>query len=480
MKTRINRREFLKVGGGLVIGSLLSKFANSIGSTLSLIYANASKRIYIALDDHTDYMWTADEATYRQSFIDMLDYYLDLADATDGNPAEFQSRFNCDGSFWLWTYEKNKSIADYDRLISRIQDGHISVPLNPLVILYGGTPAEAILRGMYYPGKIERRENLRFRLAVSMENQTLPLGLGSLWAGAGACYSWKGICNCATHVPAAGDREHDIYWWQGLDGSRVLMKWNSFFGNQSMGGYAEARDASAVVDFVDTDPDFIARYPYPVIGCFGKGWDDLQTKTDEFITVAQSKTTPDRLVIVSNEEDFFIDFEANHGNSIPTIVASFGNEWELYCASMAEVSASVKRSVEKLRAAEALATLVSLETPNFIDDRSEARDLAWMNLGLYWEHDWTADGPVPRNLRRDWQRKLEGEIRGYIDPLLADASILLGGYIQKTGINARFYAFNPLSWMRTDYADFLMNNPGPIHIVDLNTGQENSFSVRCN
>lgn len=469
---KLSRRNFLRINAGFIAGVFLTRLVNAINSRYSSIYNLASKRIYIALDDHTDYMWTANEATYRQAFLDMIDYYLDLADATDGNPPEHQSKFNCDGSFWLWTYEKNKPTAEYNRLINRIRDGHISVPLNPLVILYGGSPAEAVLRGMFYPGKIERRENLRFSLAVSMENQTLPYGLGGLWAGAGAKYSWKGICGCATHVPDAGDREHDIYWWEGRDGSRILIKWNSFWGNQSMGGYAEARNPSSVIDFVDSDPGFMARYPYPVIGCFGKGWDDLQTMTDEFVVVAQEKTTSDRLVIVSNEEDFFRDFENNHGNDIPTVSASFGNEWELYCASMAEVSANVKRSVEKLRSAEALTTLVTLADPSFMAGRIEARDLAWMDLGLYWEHDWTADGAIPRDQRRDWQRRLEEEIRDYINTLLTDATVSLGGLIQKAGSNPRFYVFNPLSWIRTDYADYPFSNTGPVHVIDLATGQE--------
>jgi alpha-mannosidase len=65
----------------------------------------ASRRIYIAADDHTDYMWSADEETYRQALVEMIDYYLDLTDSTKGNPSEYQSRWNCDGSFWLWTYQ---------------------------------------------------------------------------------------------------------------------------------------------------------------------------------------------------------------------------------------------------------------------------------------------------------------------------------------------------------------------------------------
>jgi len=63
----------------------------------------SATRVYIAPDDHTDYLWTADEETYRKAFIETIDYYLDLADSTAGQPADFRSRWNCDGSFWMWT-----------------------------------------------------------------------------------------------------------------------------------------------------------------------------------------------------------------------------------------------------------------------------------------------------------------------------------------------------------------------------------------
>lgn len=38
------------------------------------------KRLYIANDDHTDYMWTADEAKYDTAFVQMLDFYLHQID----------------------------------------------------------------------------------------------------------------------------------------------------------------------------------------------------------------------------------------------------------------------------------------------------------------------------------------------------------------------------------------------------------------
>ncbi len=435
-----------------------------VGLLILCLHASAqeARRIYLAPDDHTDYMWTADEAAYRDAFVTMLDYYIALAEKTAGEPPQWQSRWSCDGSYWLWTYERERGVEFFNRLIAQLRRGHISAPLNALVSCYGGQPAEAVLRGMYYAGRLERRYGLRFRQAVAMENQTLPLGLASLWAGSGARWSWHGVCACASKMPSATEpRDHEIYWLTGLDGQRVLMKWHSLnnhprqgHANESIGGYAEARYPADVVEFLDKDEDFNRRYTDPATGrayeissAFGKGWDDLQTLTDEFPRIARALSNDRRRIIVSNMEDFFADFEARYGPTLPTESVARGNEWDMYSASMAELSATVRRSVEKLRAAEALATLVSLQRPAFLDGRASARDLAFMNLGLYWEHDWTADGPVKREVRAAWQRRLAKEVANYVDALHSDAAAALGSLIPMNSRQARFYVFNPLGWI---------------------------------
>jgi alpha-mannosidase len=444
---------------------------------LCLPLAAQQKRIYIAPDDHTDYMWTGNEEQYRAAFVEMLDYYLDLADKTKSNSPEHQSRWHCDGTIWFSTYEKNKSPREFQRLIEQVRSGHVSVPLNTLVSTYGGTPAEAVLRGMYYAGTLERRFNLRIPLAIAMENQTLPYGLGALWAGSGAKYSWKGICGCLTKFNRTTRRPHEIYWWKGADDSRILMKWNSMFngnsGSRTMGGYAEAREPAKEVEFVDSNPAFREAYPFPVIGVFGKGWDDLKTLTDEFVTTAKAKTTPARKVIVSNVNDFFADFEKNHARGLPDYNAAFGNEWDLYTASVTEISSRVRRAVEKLRGAEALAAMVSRQRPEFMAGREAARSEAWLNLGLYWEHNWTADGRwVSRQERADWGRRMADGVDRYVDRLHADAAYALGGLIAGGGGKNRFYVFNPLSWTRTDAAEIVFDAEGPVHVVDLIDGKE--------
>ncbi|MFN0119101.1 MAG: glycoside hydrolase [Blastocatellia bacterium] len=442
--------------------------------TLLPASARAQNRIYIAPDDHTDYVWTLDEEGYRNAFVLMLDYYLAKADETAGDAPQYQSRWNCDGSLWLWEYERNKTPAEFNRLIERIRDGHISAPLNALVSVYGGTPAEAVLRGMYYPGTLERRYNLRFPLVQAIENHTLPYGLGALWAGAGAKYTWRGLCNCryGTKIENWYERDHDMYWWTAMDGSRLLMKWNQVIPGQFIGSYFEGRFVNDAIEHISSDPAWPKHYPYNVSSLFGYGGDDPWTLDQHFVEVAKAKTNATRQVIVSNQEDFFRDFATSYGAQLPTVAASFGNEWDVYIASMAEVTARTKRAVEKLRTAEALATLVSLQQPAFMNARRAAAEQTWMDMGLYWEHDWTGDGGISRDARAAFQRKLTGRIEDYVNTLQNDAATALGGLIKSPGGNQRFYAFNSLSWARTDIADLPYTGTDSINVVDVSTGQE--------
>ncbi|MEO7599924.1 MAG: glycoside hydrolase, partial [Opitutus sp.] len=449
-------------------------------------------RLYLANDDHTDYMWLADEATYDRVFQEMIDFNLRLTERTKENPPPFQHRFNLDGSYWLWAYEKNRTPAEFARVIGALKSGHLSAPLTALVSCYGGQPVEAVLRGMYYAGRLERKHGLHFTQAVAVENRTLPLGLASLWAGSGARYTWRGQCESASRIPSR-ERDHEIYWATGHDGQRVLMKWHTWVGAFTSGGYAEAFDPRKAVAFLDGDPKFLARYhppgsaePYSIRAAFGFGWDALDRKTGEpypadpktypvtehFHDVAKSLTTAGRQVIVSNQEDFFRDFEAKYGGRLPTDTLAYGNQWDLYSASMAETSSRVRRSVEKLRSAEALSTVVSLTRSDFLRGRETARDQAFMNLGLYWEHDWTADGAIHREDRAAWEEKLAGQIETYVDRLHADAATELGALISSTDSGQKFYAFNPLGWTRTDAADFRYDGLEDIHVRDLAVGAD--------
>lgn len=241
--------------------------------------------------------------------------------------------------------------------------------------------------------------------------------------------------------------------------------------NQSLGGYSEARHPLYAVTACQKKFNTSNYKTYQIAGAFGYGWDDVQTyNSDDFINAAKVKTDASYRVIVSNQQDFFIDFENTHGTSIPSFTGSFGNERDLLCASLAETSAKVKRSLEKLRSAEAMATLVTPNNSDFGTTLDSARINAWMGYGLYWEHDWSVFGGVaPSSQRAAWQRKIEDQISSYTNTLYDSARIELGKQITKTGSNERFFVFNPLSWSHIDYADYLYTGADNITVIDVTT-----------
>jgi alpha-mannosidase len=438
------------------------------------------RKIYLAQDDHTDYMWSADEEGYRKAFLETLDYYIKLNDSTANEPYPFQSKWNCDGSYWVYEYQKNRSQEQFTRLIDQIRDGRITVPLNTLPEVLGIAPLELTLRDMYYAGTLERKYGLDLDLVINMEDQVLPLGLSSLWAGSGARYSWRGVCDCATKVKGLYSRPHEIYWYKGPDDQKILMKWYSLIGhNMQPGGYAEARDPKKSILLANNLMNS-SGYPYRIAGIFGKGWDDLKTTSREFIDVARQYSDSSFQVIVSNETDFFRDFENTYGTVLPYESVSYGStEWGNGLASLADVSAGVKRSAEKLRAAEALSTLVSLKDKKFGAGLNEIRELAWISAGLYFDHDWTADGSViTKKQRADWARKMAGQLERYVDTLY-DMSVKRLGQMIKIPDNTAeaFFVFNPLGWTRSDYCDYPYQGSASIKVVDLMTGDEMPFQI---
>jgi alpha-mannosidase len=435
------------------------------------------KRLYVANDDHTDYMWTANEANYQTAILEMLDWWIAYNETTAGNQAPYQSKWNCDGSFWVSVYEKNRSATQFNKLIDQIRSGQITIPYSPLVVTYGAVPAEAALRGMYYAGDLERRFNLDFDMAIAMENQTLPLGLSSLWKGAGAKYCWHGVCDCYTSVSNLTSRQNEIYWYKGMDTNKILLKWYNLQGagqNAGLGGYGEARNENITISNLSAKCN-TTGYPYNIAAGFGVGWDDFKTTSDNLVAAAQAGSNASQQVIVSNEVDFFKDFENTYGNVLPDVTQTFGNEWDLACASIAEVSAKIKRSLEKLRAAEAMAAIIINYNPTFATSLDNLKKEAWTALGIYWEHDLGFAGNVSLEERNAFQRRLETSISAYTDQLYNLAKSNLGNIITNNAGNPRFFVFNPLGWNRNDYADYAYSGSTNIHITDVNTNAEVPF-----
>jgi alpha-mannosidase len=442
--------------------------AQSLPTNNNLIDDTGKLHLYYANDTHTDVMWNNNEADYEKMILEMTDWYLNMNEGSRNKAYEYRNKWNFDCSYWLWVLEHKTDSAYFARIIQQVKDSLMSVPYNFVLPTFGATPAEAVIRGMYYSGYLERKFGLKISTSTAQENTTIPLGLASLWKGSGVQYSWKGVCNCASKVKSKGRRANEMYWYTGADSSRVLMKWysNMIGWSGDIGGYSECLEPRAAIDKLDTICNK-PRYPYRIAAAFGKGWDNMVNYSYDFLYATEALQTNKRKVIISNEWDFFEDFEKHYGNVTPAENLAYGNEWDFLSSSLATVSARFRRVVEKMRVAEAMASIVAVKHPHVFDNLNNLKQKANLALSMYWLHGWTADGPVKREKLAAWSKEKATDAEAYVDSLYNQSLQWLGKMITVKNKQS-FMVFNPLGWQRTDVAELLLNDDKNIIIKDAN------------
>jgi alpha-mannosidase len=412
------------------------------------------KRLYLGNDTHVDLMYNGTEAEWDKKIVDMADFYLKIGEESknDADPAR-RSKWNYDCAYWLYTLERKTSPAYFARIIDQIKRQQASVPYNFTLPIYGAFTSESILRSFYYGGYLERKYDIDVDIAVCQENATIPLGLSSLWAGSGAKYSWKGVCFCATKTKNHGVRDHEMYYYKGLDDQKVLMKWYSILGNNSeLGGYSELLEPTVAVWQMDTLTN-TKRYPYRIAGAFGKGWDNMVNYSFDMVWHLNHRTKPGTKLFISNELDFFKDFEDTYGKNLPSETVAWGNEWDILPASMVNVTAGIRRSMEKLRSAKTLASFEYLKNPEYMKAFKVRKDAFLYGLSVISAHGWTLDGPVTREQFKPWARFQQKNIEAYVDTLFNTSLNALAKQVPQNVSNNRFLVFNPLSWERDGLAE---------------------------
>jgi alpha-mannosidase len=407
--------------------------------------------VYLAIDNHTDF--GAAPLGHEEAMLAELDYYLAQIAATSANPPASQARFNADSWWYLRVYEQNRTPAELALLIEAIKSGHLTIPLNPFPLLYGAMPTEAAIRAGYYPGRIERRFDVPFLLAAHTDNPTMPWGLSSIWAGSGARYAWKGAAT------SYGERSDEVFRWQGPDQQTLLVKWYLYGGSvDSWGGYAEARSHLSESTVEAAIARFSGRPPsLPMTGLFGAGGDDLEYRTEDFVTLAQAFNAShanDR-VLVSNELDYFQAVELT-GVPLPFLRGGFGIDRDLAAASLAKRSGDLRRAVEALHGAESLHAVLHAVDPSAWTPQQAAIETGFFELFKYYEHTFE-DAPL---------KQASAEILGVaVEDATGAAQQRFAAQFAASD-QERFAVFNPLGFARTDYVDLPLTGSDPIAVTD--------------
>ena len=239
-----------------------------------------------------------------------------------------------------------------------------------------------------------------------------------------------------------------LFYWEGLDGSRVL--------SHIAGGYAMASGLISSLDVAaDRLPGFLAShdnagYPYDAVLVNGAFSDNqgVAAWLPEVVEKWNAQWEYPKLIL-GRPEDFFRYIEQNFAAKVPVLRTDFGAWWEDGAVSSAQETALCRRAEERAVTAEMLHSLAAVlrgePYPKWDFDE------LWRNILLYNEHTWGAAGSIsnPESEQTVKQWEVKGSFARQADA--ASRELLAGGMVKLAGLvpRADLVVFNPLAWPRT-------------------------------
>ena len=434
--------------------------------------------VYIAQDKHLDYGWIHPVEKVVERMNVLADYHLDAAE-------RIGLHWNLDSSIWVEEFLRARPSARVEQFLAALRAGQLEVGAFWLVPLPGFWGAEEALRSLYYARTLQEELGIPVRTAALQEAPSLSWGLATLLAGAGFTHVVKGAYDLRN--PHLREREpQPLSYWEGPDGSRVLLRWDAYADTHSWGGYGEAyklwvspSDRERVQFIEDTLAryDGYGDYPVEAILLAGTGFDRYPqtTAVSDFIRHFNAQGWEYPRLVDATWDQYWQDVEqqlAARKPRVPVSRGDWGTAWEEWPAQLAHLNTIYRRARETVLAAEAISALAQRLDPRTHPSRREALASAWRGLLQFTEHDFggitpaMADDTYDRKAMYAYTAAREGA-----RALESGLSALAAGIPRAATDERLLLVANPHSWPRSDVVEMVVPEPGPYAVVDPESGR---------
>ncbi|MCK4601905.1 MAG: hypothetical protein KAU28_05535, partial [Phycisphaerae bacterium] len=434
-------------------------------------------------------------------------------------PAEAQFHYNCEEAWSLRHFVAHGDEATVDKLAKYVAEGRVEIPALSGNETSGMCGHEELVRLAYPSRALQRRLGGEICVGSITDVPGLSWGLPAVLAGVGVKYFFPGLPHYFTwpdgHTSwdeSALMREHgapDAFWWEGPDGSRVLVYYQ--------GGYGGFGSPESIDDVMNNLPpvldDLDARgNPFSVLRAAAYGCGDNTPTSMIGCEVARRWNAAwafPRLVMSTNTK-FFKAMEAQcddlrtHRGELPH------TDYAVGAVSSAKETSLNRVTHDKLPAVERFATIASAADPgllapaagHFHDTHvmaldepamgmSRRIDDAWFDMLMFDEHTWGMWGPVGSIQDFSWHDKARHAYRAACTTTIMGRRAL--GSVAK-GIKRdegnHVVVFNPLTTDRTDVVRvngldtdnmWLLNEVQlagrPFELIDVATGQSAPYQL---
>jgi len=437
-------------------------------------------RIYLAASSHTDIGYTHLQPQCAEQ------HNVNIDDAARLIERHSDFKWNCEVAWQVENYLATRKGPAIEKFVQLAREGRIGVEALYVNILTGLCSHEEFCRMTYFAHGLHRRYGIPYKSAMINDVPTCVASTPMILANAGIRYFGDGI-NAERAVTFTHMDRTSPCWWEGPDGSRVLMMFvrPSFAYALRMGFHTNLEAARKLT--LKHLAAYEARddYPYDAIffnGASNDNW-PIEPKLPEIVEAWNRRYAFPKIIFCRYAE-FFEYIEKHYGDRLPVVRGSGGTYWEDGAGSSARETAMCRDAHEAVEKADRMLSLASKHRPAVLYPR-EAIGEAWRNCLLYDEHTWGAHtaGTQPESefTKAQWaiKSRFAQDAQRHSAALLAQGARELASLVESHGDSV--VVLNMASWPRSGVVEVALA-PGRT-ITDpsapsVQTGQTTLVAVR--
>ena len=405
-------------------------------------------KIFVAPSAHTDIGYT----DIQPKCVERHNENIDAAVAICDRSPDF--RWNLEVAWQAENYLHARKGPRLEKFLKLARDGRIGVQALYCNILTGLCSHEEACRFTALARDVSQRYGILYRSAMISDVPTQEASLPMILANSGIRYFSSGI-NTTRAITFTQLFNKCPAWWEGPDGSRVLMMWVPGYAHAA--GWALDQSVErARGPVLNAIRGLEARkdYPYDATFLHGAYGDNqaLNPRLAEVVKAWNERYEYPKVIFCRNDE-FFEYIEKHHGDKLPVFRGSGGTYWEDGAGSSARETAMVRRAHEATASAEKFSALARRINP-LAKYPADAIYSAWRNCLLYDEHTWGAycsiDQPESQFTKDQWKIKAQFAVDAERESAKLQGRAVEGlASLVRTDGRA-LVVMNPTSWPRTD------------------------------
>jgi hypothetical protein len=386
-------------------------------------------------------------------------------------------RWTLDGSWVANQYVNGRSSEAREQFLAHVRDGSITIPPEFANQHTGNASWEALARSLYNQHQLAAKFKLPTADAAHIVDvPAYTWAYASVLHDAGIKYFIAASNSWRAPVMLLGRwNEKSPFYWEGPDGSRVLMWYSRAYlqAHTLFGGpwrMESVRDSLPVFLQAYTRPDYTANTAI----IFGTQLENTTlTKEQSEIVATFNREYQWPKLEFATVHSAMAQIEREWKGDFPVYRGDFGPYWEDGYGTDAAHTAVHRENQHRIATAEVMGTAVSSIDPWVKPDREMLQD-AWWNELIYDEHTWTYVGATtqPENHQSVDQIELKGSrverARHDIDESIQRSWAQLEALVSPK--DASVVVFNSLNWSHSGIVE--TDIPEGMTLVDSGTNGE--------